>query len=215
MREGLLDVLGAAAPTWRKRMVRRRYRKGEPIFHEGEIGDTLHIIEKGRVGIEASTAAGDVVVLSVRGPGEVLGELSLFGDGRRVAKVTALSPTETLTLTRSTLEELRGSEPDVDRFLLEIVAAKLQEVTDQLMEVLFVPVETRVVRVVDRLADVFDRGDSPVIIQARQEDIAGMAGTRRQTANRPLKAAEASGAIRIKRGRIEVLDRALLRDLAR
>ncbi|NCG23575.1 MAG: helix-turn-helix domain-containing protein [Actinobacteria bacterium] len=49
----------------------------------------------------------------------------------------------------------------------------------------------------------------------RQEDIAAMAGTRRQTANRPLKAAEAKGAVRIGRGRVEVIDRELLRKLGR
>jgi CRP-like cAMP-binding protein len=54
-----------------------------------------------------------------------------------------------------------------------------------------------------------------VIVRVRQEDIAAMAGTRRQTANRPLKAAEVAGAIRIGRGRVEVLDRDLLAQLAK
>jgi CRP/FNR family cyclic AMP-dependent transcriptional regulator len=196
-------------------MVRRRYGKNEPIFHEGEVGDTFHVIDKGRVLIEVSTVRGDVAALGVRGPGEVLGELAIVGTGRRTAKVTALEPTETLALTQATLDEMRRADPSVDQRLLQILAARLQETMDQLMEVLFIPVETRVLRVLLRLAEAFDSDTTPIVVRVRQEDIAAMAGTRRQTANRPLKAAEAEGAIKIGRGRIEVLDLALLERLAK
>ena len=215
MPPGFLDELGSAAPAWRQQMVRRRYGKDEPIFHEGETGDTFHVIEKGRVLVEVSTVRGDVAALAVRGPGEVIGELAIVGGGRRTAKVTALEPTETLSLTRARLDDLRRADPDVDRRLLEILAAKLAETMAQLMEVLFTPVESRVLRVLLRLTDAFDNGTQPVIVRVRQEDIAAMAGTRRQTANRPLKAAEAEGAILVGRGRVEVLDRALLERLAK
>lgn len=208
-------MLGADAPAWRRRMVRRRYGRDEPIFHEGERGDTFHVLEKGRVLIEVSTSRGDVAALSVRGPGEVLGELAIVGGGRRTAKVTALEPTETLALDHAALDEMRREAPGVDRLLLEILASKLQETTDQLMEVLFVPVEIRVLRVLVRLATAFDSGTHPVVVRIRQEDIASMAGTRRQTANRPLKAAEATGAIVIARGRVEIVDRPALERLAR
>jgi CRP/FNR family cyclic AMP-dependent transcriptional regulator len=150
----------------------------------------------------------------VRGPGEVLGELAIVGAGRRTAKVTALEPTETLALTRATLDEMRRADPNVDQRLLQILAARLQETMDQLMEVLFISVETRVLRVLLRLAEAFDSNTTPIIVRVRQEDIAAMAGTRRQTANRPLKAAEAKGAIKIGRGRIEIVDLALLQSLA-
>jgi len=196
-------------------MRRRRYGRDEVVFHEGDPGDTLHVIEKGRVLVEITTTIGDVAALSVRGPGEVIGELALVGDGRRTASVTALEPTETLSLTQGMLEDLRTTDASVDRYLVELLAEKLAETMAQLMEVLFVPVESRVLRVVDRLATAFDEGQTPIVIRVRQEDIAAMAGTRRQTANRPLKAAEAKGAVRIGRGRVEVIDRELLRKLGR
>jgi CRP/FNR family transcriptional regulator, cyclic AMP receptor protein len=212
---GFLDILGPEAPRWRAKMRRRRYQRDEVVFHEGDPGDTLHVIEKGRVLVEITTTIGDVAALSVRGPGEVIGELALVGHGRRTASVTALEPTETLSLTQGMLDDLRTTDASVDRYLVELVAEKLTETMAQLMEVLFVPVESRVLRVVDRLATAFDEGQTPIVIRVRQEDIAAMAGTRRQTANRPLKAAEAKGAVRIGRGRVEVIDRELLRKLGR
>lgn len=212
---GLLEILGSEAPRWRQRMRRRRFNRGTVIFHEGDVGDTLHVIDKGRVLIEVTTARGDAAALSVRGPGEILGEMAILGDGRRTARVTTLERTETLSLSYEALEELRAEDPRVDHYLLELLAFKLQETTAQLVEVLFVSVDKRVLRVVERLADAFDDGgDDPVVVRVRQEDIAAMAGTRRQTANRPLKAAEAAGAIAVRRGRVEILDRDTLAKLA-
>jgi CRP/FNR family cyclic AMP-dependent transcriptional regulator len=211
---GLLDILGPEAPRWRQMMVRRRFGRDEVILHEGELGDTLHVIDKGRTIVEVTTAAGDVAALSVRGAGDVIGELAIIGEGRRTAKVTALEPTETLTINRARLDELRNSDPRVDRYLVTLLAEKLAEATNQLMEVLFLPVDTRVLRVLVRLADAFDSGNGEVVVRVRQEDIAAMAGTRRQTANRTLKDAEAAGTIQIRRGRIEITDRKGLEKLA-
>lgn len=207
-------MLGPEAPRWRQKMRRRRFSRDEVIFHEGDLGDTLHVIDKGRVLVEVTTTRGDVAALAVRGPGEVIGELAVVGDGRRTARVTTLEPTETLTLDQQILDDLRATDPRVDRYLVELLAVKLAETSGQLMEVLFVPVEKRVLRVVERLAEAFDDGSPVVTVRVRQEDIAAMAGTRRQTANRPLKAAEAEGAILVRRGRVEVLDREILRRLA-
>ena len=214
MRTRFLELLGPAAVNWRKQMTRRRFGRDEVIFREGDLGDTLHVIEKGRVLIQVSTARGDKATLSVRGPGDVVGELALFERGRRTATVIAMERTETLVLTHTSLNRLREEDPRVDRFLAELLSDKLAEVTDQMMETLFVPVDKRVLRVLGRLADAFDhdRGSATVLI--RQEDLAAMAGTRRQTVSKPLKAAEAAGAIRIGRGRITITDRDLLERLA-
>lgn len=209
-----MDLLGPAAVTWRKQMTRRRFGRGEIIFREGEPGDTLHVIEKGRVLIQVSTIRGDKTTLSVRGPGDVVGELALFGGGRRTATVLALERTETLVLTHASLNRLRKEDPRVDRFLAELLSEKLAEVTAQMMEMLFVRVGKRVLRVLARLADAFESAGEPTTVLIRQEDLAAMAGTRRQTVSKPLKDAEAAGAITIGRGRITITDRTLLDRLA-
>ena len=190
-----MDLLGPAAVTWRKQMTRRRFGRDEVLFREGDFGDTLHVIERGRVLIQVSTVRGDKTSLSVRGPGDVLGELAMFGDGRRTATVIALERTETLMLTHASLDQLRLEDPRVDRFLAELLSDKLAEVTDQMMEMLFVRVEKRVLRVLARLADAFESGTGPTTVMIRQEDLAAMVGTRRQTVSKPLKDAEVAGAI--------------------
>ena len=215
MRVGLMEQLGPEAVNWRKQMHRRRFQRREVIFHQGELGDTVHLIDKGCVLVEVHQTRGYMAAVSLRWPGEIVGELAVVGNGRRSARVTALEPTETLVLTRQKLTELRSAEPAVDRYLLNVVADKLSQSTDQLVDILFTPVKTRVMRVLLRLGVAFDRGVHPVVVKVRQSEIAAMAGSSRQSANHALKLAESDGVIQTGRGTIEILDLAGLEALAR
>lgn len=209
-----LERFGPEAAEWRKRMRRRRFKRRDVIFHQGELGDTVHLIEKGRVLIEVALARGDVAALSVRRRGEIFGELAVVGSGRRTARVTALEPTETLTLTQKELAEFRAENPAVDRCLVQVLAGKLIQSRAQMMDILFESVETRVMRVLVRLISAFDRGSLPIVLGIRQEDIAAMIGSSRQSVNQSLKRAESKGVVRLRRGQIEILDLARLQILA-
>ena len=69
------------------------YAKGEVLFSEGDPGDSLHVVESGRLAVEVRTEAGDVVMLDVVGPGGVVGEVALVLPGAtRTATVLALDP---------------------------------------------------------------------------------------------------------------------------
>lgn len=46
-------------------MTTRHYRSGEVLFHEGDAGDSLHLIERGRVAVRVSTTLGDVATVDV------------------------------------------------------------------------------------------------------------------------------------------------------
>jgi CRP-like cAMP-binding protein len=195
---------------------RRRYARGEVIFHEGDPGDTLHLLARGRVAVRVTTELGDTATLAVLGAGAVFGELALVGERPcRAATVVALEPTETLTLHRDQFEELRRSSPAIDRFLIQVLAAEVIRLDSQLVEALFVPVEKRVLRRLCTLADEYGGGAPGTIIPLSQEDVATMAGTTRPSANRVLRVAEELGIVRVGRNRLEVLDPAALAHRAR
>ena len=52
---------------------RRRFTRREVLFHEGDPGDTLHLIDKGRVAIRITTPLGDAATVGVLGRGDVVG----------------------------------------------------------------------------------------------------------------------------------------------
>lgn len=215
--KGLLDQLIADdRRVLLSKMTRRTFRKLDTLFHEGDPGDTLHTIVKGHVAIRCSTPAGDVATLTVLGTGASFGEQALLStDSVRTASAVALDVVETRALHRNEFDALRRANPTVERFLTEALAAQVRRLSAQLVEALYVPADTRVVRRVVMLADLYVDGQGPINVPLRQDDVASMAGTARPTANRVLKQLESDGLISLARGRLEVLDLVALRRRAR
>jgi CRP-like cAMP-binding protein len=197
-------------------MVRRSFRKGETLFHEGDPGDSLHLIEKGRVAVRPSTPMGEVVTLAILGPGESFGEQALLSpDAKRTASVVALEAVETRVLHRRDVDDLRATQPSIDRFLVEVLASQVRRLSQRVLEAMYYPADRRVVRRLADLAELYDEGDSPTVIGLRQDDLATMAGTTRSTTNRVLQQLVEAGVITLRRGRLEVHDVAALRQRAR
>jgi CRP/FNR family cyclic AMP-dependent transcriptional regulator len=184
---------------------RRRFARREVVFHEGDPGDSLHLLVKGHVAVRTTTPLGDVGMLRVLGPGQVFGELALIDPAPRHATIVALDPCETLSLHRDTIDELRSGHAQVDRVLLEAVVAELRRVSTQLLEVMYVPVEKRLHRRLLHLLPLYG-GQAPCTVPLTQEELAQLTGTTRPTVNRLLRDAEEAGVLRVARGRIEVLD---------
>jgi CRP-like cAMP-binding protein len=197
------------------RMARRTFRRGETLFHEGDPGDSLHLIEKGRVAIRPSTPAGDVVTLAILGPGEFFGEQALLTtEARRTASVVALELVETRILHRRDLEDLRATRPAIDRVLVDLLAGQVRRLSTRVLEALYYPADRRVVRRLAELADLYDEGTSPIVIGLRQDDLATIAGTTRPTTNRVIQQLVSAGVVQVRRGRIEVHDAQSLRKRA-
>jgi CRP/FNR family transcriptional regulator, cyclic AMP receptor protein len=197
-------------------MGRRTYRKDETLFHEGDPGNSLHLIDKGRVAIRASTRAGDAAILAVLGRGDYFGEQALLSPtASRTASVVALEPVETRVLQRTDFEQLCRQQPSVQGFLVEVLAAQVRRLSTQLLEALYLPVEERVIRRLADLAVLYASEQSTVDIPLRQEELASLAGTTRSTTNRVLKQLVDDNVVGLGRGRIVILDVAALADRAR
>jgi CRP-like cAMP-binding protein len=198
------------------RLNRRSYRKGVTLFHEGDPGDSMHLIEKGRVAVRASTRSGDEVILAVLGRADFFGEQALLSPtSTRTASVVALELVETRVLLRTDFDALRREQPSVERLLVDVLAAQVRRLSSQLLEALYLPVEPRVVRRLAGLADLYASGDSSVEVPLRQEELASLAGSTRSTTNRVLRQLVDDGVVALGRGRIVILDPAALADRAR
>jgi CRP/FNR family cyclic AMP-dependent transcriptional regulator len=211
----ILDVLGEDERRELMRSTRRRrFAPNEVLFHQGDPGDALHLLVKGRVSIRATTRFGDVVTLDVLGPGSFFGELALLSSShRRTATVTALEPVETISLSQQQFDRLRQEYPAVDQLLIQVLVQRIKRHDDQLVEALFVSARQRILRRLLRLAELYaDPDGGEVVIPLSQETLASLAGTSRPTTNQVLRATEQAGAIAVRRSRIRILD---LQDLVR
>lgn len=188
----------------------RRYRRGEVLFHQGDVANSLHVVTAGRVAVRLLTEDGHTVTVAVVGPGNVLGELALLTpEGRRSASAEALEPVETSSIDRRLFDDLRATLPEVDDILLALLAARVRELDALLLEALHVPAEVRVLRRLRELAELYGE-----VVPLRQEDLAGLAGTTRGTVNRLLQRLVQSGTVELDRKRIRVLDHAALAEAA-
>jgi CRP/FNR family transcriptional regulator, cyclic AMP receptor protein len=193
----------------------RRFARGEVVFHEGDPGDTLHLIAKGRVAVRTTTALGDTATLAVLGAGDFFGELALLEERPRTASIVALEKTETLALHRDDFDEISRDHPSIYAFLAHVLGAQVRRLSGQVMDALYVPAEKRVLRRLGELARVYGDREGEVTIPLTQEDLATMAGTSRATVNRVLGDAEKAGFVNVGRMKISVVDRTALEKHAR
>jgi CRP/FNR family cyclic AMP-dependent transcriptional regulator len=191
----------------RRAAARRRFSRGEVVFHEGDIGDALHVVIRGLLVARSSTRLGQVVTLNLLPPGSVFGELALLSpDSRRAATVSAVERRETLLLRRDAFDDLRRAHRGMDGFLITVLARRNRDLSAHLTDLLFTPAEERVYRRLLLLADVAAGDDGDGWIRASQDDVAAFAGTTRATANRAMRRAERDGLVQLRRGRFRVLD---------
>ena len=189
--------------------VRRRFRRGEVLFHEGDLADTVHLVVEGRVVARRGTPAGDTVILSVAGPGELLGEMALLSaDARRTTTVVALEPVVSMVVGFGDLERLRRMHPALDRMLLDLLAARVRRLSDHLLEALHLAAEQRVVRRLEGLASTYPAAAAgPVVVPLTQSEIGELSGASRPVTNRVLRRLEDEGLVRLARGAVTVVDR--------
>jgi CRP-like cAMP-binding protein len=101
-------------------------------------------------------------------------------------------------------DQLRREHPGVDALLVHILADRVAELTDRLMDALYTPAPRRVTALIDSLAERYRSGDGPTVIPLTQDDIASLAGTSRLTVSRVLREMRSRGAVEVRRGRLIV-----------
>ena len=119
----------------------RRFGRNEVVFHEGDPGDALHIVESGLFVARSSSTLGHVLTVNVFTPWSVFGELRCSHRTRAEARPLSVRPGSTRLLHRDDLQELRlGSAGRIiDQFLLAVLVERNRALTAQLVELLFTP----------------------------------------------------------------------------
>jgi len=100
-------------------------KAGEELFAEGSPGDSAFVIQKGEIEI-LKTSGGRNVLLAVRKPGEVIGEMSLLESAPRFASVRARADSTLLAIGHEQLNDLLNTSPSAARALLHTITARLQ-----------------------------------------------------------------------------------------
>jgi CRP-like cAMP-binding protein len=194
-------------------MAPRRYRKGEVIFHQGDPGDALHIIARGRVKIVLTSPEGvEAIVATVR-PGDFFGELTLIDGAPRSATATAVEPVETVVLARDRFRRLLAANATLRDNLEVSLAAEVRRMNEHVEELHFLDLEGRIAAHLARLVErerPGARGAVELPFAYSQGDLAAMIGGARQSVNRVLRGLEREGLVRLDGDRLFISDVAKL-----
>ncbi len=204
------DDLAAVAAALRP----HRYRSGEVVFHEGDAGTALYIIEEGEVKIVLGSPEGKEAVLSLLGRGDFFGELALLDGQPRSADAVTTVASHLLILDRDHFLRLLAEHPRFAASLLAAMSRRLRR-TDQLVhDAAFSDVRTRLIRVLLELAQSRGKpGTEGVVITSRltQSDLADMVGATRESVNKWLRYYTQRGFLRHDRGQMTLVNPQALR----
>lgn len=193
-------------------------RRGETLFSEGDPGDRLYLVVDGKVKLGHRASDGRENLLAVLGPGELLGELTLFDPGPRTATAIAVGPTRLAELRHDEFVALIDSRPELAKHMLRALAIRLRRTNEALADLVFSDVPGRVAKALLDLADRFGEqtGDGVhVPHDLTQEELAQLVGASRETVNKSLADFIARGWIRLEGRAVRLLDVDRLRRRAR
>ena len=199
------DALRALAGQMR----RRRFRRNEVIFHQGDIGDSLQVVVSGGVKIVLPSHEGDEAIIASLKPGDFFGELALLDGAPRSTTATSLEPTETLALPRDQFQRLLAEDPRIVQALLHALAEELRRLTGHVEELHFLDLAGRLSMRLVRLAREGDpeaQGRVELDWPFTQSDLAAMIGGTRQSVNKLLSGLVEDGLVTIERELLVITD---------
>jgi CRP/FNR family cyclic AMP-dependent transcriptional regulator len=163
--------------------------RADRLFDEGASGDQLYVILDGKIKLTRAAADGRENLLSVLGPGEMFGELSLFDPRPRTASATAVTDSRLAALAHDDLRSWLTGRPDVALHLLQALARRLRRANDVMADLVFTDVPGRVAKALLDLADRFgtvQEDGLQVNHDLTQEELAQLVGASRETVNKAL-----------------------------
>jgi len=181
--------------------------RGDVLFREGEPGDRLYVIAQGKIKLGRRSSDGRENLLSILGPGEMFGELSLFDPGPRTATASSVSDALVYELRHHALVQWIAAHPSVATTLLGALARRLRRTNETLADLVFSDVPGRVAKALLDLSARFGEPNDDGIRVAHdltQEELAQLVGASRETVNKALADFATRGWVR-REGRAVVL----------
>lgn len=103
-----------------------RLESGEVLFREGEAGESLYAVLKGRLDVLLGMGTPDEKLLASLGPGEFIGEMSLLIPGRmRTASARAAAPTRLWRMSRTDFDALLVRQPQLAYTMVQTLTKRL------------------------------------------------------------------------------------------
>jgi CRP/FNR family transcriptional regulator len=174
--------------------ISRSLKKGEMVYRAGDKGGTLFILHTGRVKLYRLSSSGKEQVLRVVGPGEFIGELSLFSSLALTDFAQALEDTTMCVLQGERLKALMTKYPSIALKVMDELSRRLEKAESQIEAISLSPVTKRVAQVLLELSS----GKKEIVLPMSKSDLASQLGMSQETLSRKLADFQEEGLIELK-----------------
>lgn len=182
----------------------RKVTRGTVIVRAGDATDSLYILINGSARVLNSDEEGREVILSLLGPGDFFGEMSLIDGSPRSADVVAAESCEMLVISKTDFKRCLQENFEVALNIMKRLVERLREADRKIESLALMDVYGRVAKLLLEFSELHD-GQRLIRRKLTKQDIAKMIGASREMVSRVMKDLEASGYIHVDDGQI-VLD---------
>jgi CRP/FNR family cyclic AMP-dependent transcriptional regulator len=186
----------------------KNYPKNAVVLTEGEMGDSLFMIQSGKVKVFIGDEDGREIILKILGPGDFFGEMSMIDKQPRSASVTTNEASMFLMLTHAAFERCVEQAPRIANMVMRVLAQRVREADRKIGTLALMDVYGRVASTLLELS-VYSNGKLMVGEKLSQQDLANMVGASREMVNRILKDLSERGFISIESKSITIINREL------
>jgi CRP-like cAMP-binding protein len=187
----------------------RSYERGQVLFFEGDEGGSVIALRTGRAKVTVQTLPGRELLLAVKGPGELLGEMSALDGRPRSATATAMERVQAVVVSAAVFQDFLKAHPRVTLLLLQALTTELRDadklIADRDAGDTVSRTALRLVHLAGRYGE-YNRGNTRVGLPLTHEDLASWIGVSREATSRALSQLRAAGYVTTERRSITVID---------
>ncbi|NMA70108.1 MAG: Crp/Fnr family transcriptional regulator [Desulfitobacterium sp.] len=183
-----------------KRITRRRYKKGQVVFWEGDLSDRFVIVHEGKIKIFRYTREGKEQILYILSEGDFLGDLSLLKKGVFQSNGEAIEDVSVCTIAKDDFDKILKENPEISLRILESVHDRLEKLENLVQTLSTKDMEARIASLLINFAKNFGykRDDRIVLdLSLTREEMANFIGVTRETMSRKLSSMQEEGFIEL------------------
>jgi len=188
--------------------VEKRFAPGDRLVSIGDISSEVFYVTSGLTKIVVVAETGTESVFGLRSAGVFIGDMASLNKARRSADVVAIEPTTAVVVRADRFERYLETHPQVALALLRMQSRRLHEMTQRSM----LGGRSVKARIAQRLMELSMQGDRTGVVELTQSDLAQFIDASREWTSKALGELRRDGAIETGRGRVVILDEAVLRD---
>jgi CRP/FNR family transcriptional regulator len=181
-------------------IVRRQYLKGQAVLMEGNMSQSLIIINQGRIKTFKDTPDGREQILYIFSEGDFLGEMNLLSDAEASYGAIALEDTNVCMIRKEDFQKLLRTHPDISFKIMEELCGRLRKMEDMVKNMGSNDAELRVNMVLLEFSKKYGRSHprgSVIDLPLSREGIANYIGVTRETVSRKLAHLQEAGIIEL------------------